>query len=331
MLHLSVALEEYLVARNDLSPKTLEDYHYYLRRWLEFAGDVDLAEMKRADLERFMAYMRDEYRTRAGKPLSQAGLANCWTALRSFWHWASDSRVELANISEGLRAVKVPEPVVEPFTKDEAQALIEACYRTALAKTEQRRSFRYTRHEAYRDVAILLVLLDTGIRVGELHRLNVGDIDLHRYELEVRPFRSGVKSHPRVIPFTRDTQAALLRWLSQRKELGEPLDRDGELLSDAPAFTILSSGERFPVRAVEHMLARLGKRAGVSKVHPHRFRHTFAIEYLRNGGDPWTLQRMLGHSTMEMVRRYLNFAKEDIRGAHSRASAVARWRFHIPK
>lgn len=332
MPHLSNAIEEYTIARNDLSPKTMEDYRYYLRQWLTFAGDVDLEGVRLLDLERFMAHMRDVYRTRAGRPLSQAGLQNCWTALRSFWRWASDSRSDLANVSEGLRTVKVPEPVVLPLDKGEIQALIEACYRSALATTDKRRSFRYGRREAYRDVAILLVLLDTGIRVGELHRLDVGHIDLQGFELEVKPYRSGRKSQPRIIPFTRDTQAVLLRWFTQRKESGdEPLTRDGDLLPDTPAFVILDSGQRLPVRAVEHMLVRLGERAHVANVHPHRFRHTFAIEYLRNGGDPWTLQRMLGHSTMEMVRRYLHFAREDIRGAHARASAVAHWRFHIPK
>ena len=332
MLHLSNAIDEFQIARNDLSPKTLEDYLRYLRLWMSFAGNVDLEAVQLVDLERFMAYMRDDYRTRFDTLLSQAGLQNCWTALRSFWRWVSDSRRGLENVSEGLRAISVPEPVVLPLDKAEAQALIEACYHTALAVTTSRRSFRYGRREAYRDVAILLVLLDTGIRVGELHRLDVGHVDLPRSELEVKPFRSGRKSQPRVLPFTRDTQAVLLRWFTQRKESGdEPLTRDGDLMPEAPVFITLDNGQRFKVRAIEHMLARLGERAHVDNVHPHRFRHTFAIEYLRNGGDPWTLQRMLGHSTMEMVRRYLHFAKEDIREAHARASAVARWRFFIPK
>jgi site-specific recombinase XerD len=79
------------------------------------------------------------------------------------------------------------------------------------------------------------------------------------------------------------------------------------------------------------MLQNLGERAGVDDVHPHRFRHTFAIEYLRNAGDPWTLQRLLGHSTMAMVSRYLNLAQQDLKDAHARSSAVANWRLYIPK
>jgi integrase/recombinase XerD len=75
-----------------------------------------------------------------------------------------------------------------------------------------------------------------------------------------------------------------------------------------------------------HMLNHLGDRVGVQGVHPHRFRHTFAIEYLRNGGDVFTLQRLLGHSSLDICNRYLQIVKSDIGEAHKRASPADRWR-----
>jgi len=73
-------------------------------------------------------------------------------------------------------------------------------------------------------------------------------------------------------------------------------------------------------------LQAIGNRAGVRNVHPHRFRHTFAISFLRNGGNGYTLQMILGHTTMEMVRKYLNLAQADLESAHRLASPVANWR-----
>jgi integrase/recombinase XerD len=74
------------------------------------------------------------------------------------------------------------------------------------------------------------------------------------------------------------------------------------------------------------MLIRVGNRAGVRGVTPHRFRHSFALLFLRNGGDSFHLQRLLGHSTLEMTRRYTRLADVDIKEAHRKFSPSDRLR-----
>jgi site-specific recombinase XerD len=75
-----------------------------------------------------------------------------------------------------------------------------------------------------------------------------------------------------------------------------------------------------------HLIIRLGRRAGIPNANVHRFRHTFAINFLRNGGNAYTLQRLLGHSTLDMVKTYLQLAQQDDSDNHRRASPVANWR-----
>ena len=77
--------------------------------------------------------------------------------------------------------------------------------------------------------------------------------------------------------------------------------------------------------ALHHRLIRIGQRAGVSDIQTHRFRYTFAVQYIRNGGDAFTLQTILGHTTMEMVTYYIRLAQADLEQAHRRASPVDNW------
>ena len=79
-------------------------------------------------------------------------------------------------------------------------------------------------------------------------------------------------------------------------------------------------------KALRLFIGHLGKKAGVKNCHPHRFRHTFAITYLRSGGDVFTLQALLGHSTLDMVQHYARIAEIDIEQAHKRTSPADNWR-----
>ena len=302
---LSKSIEYFNICRlaDGFSPNTQDIYTWALTRLLDFTGEQDVGDITLAQLRMFMLYMQREYTpNRAGgstAPLSPSSLENIWKALRSFFSWAE---LELEIQRPDLRLGKPPNPPPEinPYSHQDIQAMVAGTERDLLGRT---------RPTGRRDKAIVLVLLDTGVRVGEITRLKVSDVQ--QGQVYITPWGSGKKTKSRMVYIGRSATRAIYRYL---------LDRDLEILFST------KDGRDMNRNTVRHMIKRLGTRAGVQNAYPHRFRHTFAIQYLRNGGDVFTLQRLLGHSSLEMVRRYLQVADRDAQAAHRSASPVDRWK-----
>lgn len=165
---------------------------------------------------------------------------------------------------------------------------------------EVRALLQAIRYAPDRNRALILVLLDTGARASEICNLKRDDIDLASRRLKV----VGKGDKERFLPFSPRTASALFSHLAT---------------TDGDPFKMGRTG-------LAQYLRRLGKRAGVKNTHPHRFRHTMAVTWLRNGGDPYTLQEVLGHSTMDMVKNYIALAQVDLDEAHKRASPVEGWK-----
>ena len=101
-------------------------------------------------------------------------------------------------------------------------------------------------------------------------------------------------------------------------------EREDHVDADAPLF-LGQLSRRLRRDTLRQLLRDLGRRAGVKNCHPHRFRHTFAVTYLWSGGDVFTLQAILGHSTLEMVQHYARLAQLDVEKAHWKASPADNW------
>ena len=78
-------------------------------------------------------------------------------------------------------------------------------------------------------------------------------------------------------------------------------------------------------RMVAEFIHKVARKAGVTNAHPHRLRHTAAVQFLRNGGNVFALQKMLGHSTLDMVRYYVELSQEDVKKVHKTASPADNW------
>jgi integrase/recombinase XerD len=328
-LSLSRAIEGFqldLAARH-LSPHTVADYTNSLRRLQTFfshperstaeSKDPMVATITADDLRRFMADL-EILRAPAGvarrpaQALSKKQCLNIHTGLSAFWTWLVRQHYADQHL---LRLIARPKPekrAIEPLTKDEIDALLRACERSRSYRRPGKRESDHTRPTGPRDRAIILLLLDTGLRASELCDLQIRHFDSKNKR--ILAFGKGDKE--RSLPVGPATAKALWTYIvAERREarVNEPLFIGR---GDVP---LTRSG-------LLQLLRALGKKAGIPDCHPHRFRHTFAINYLRNGGDAYALQMSLGHESMEMVRRYLSLASADLAVVHQRASPVEKWR-----
>lgn len=292
------------------SPNTIIEYRKDFAHFARWCNGRDPAKLSAGDLKAFLAHLRTEPNGR-GKPLAAKTVYNCWAALRSFYRWHSEE-YHCPNPMSSVAAPKAPEPVIEPLSREGVAAILRACDGTREASTKGRAAFSMRRDTALRDRAIVLVLLDAGLRASELCALTVGDVDLSSGRVLVRKGKGG---KGRVVYLGKMARRAVWKYLATR----------AQPRPDEPLFLTREGRALNPDRLVK-LFANLGRRAGVANLHPHRLRHTFATEFLRNGGNLLGLQRLLGHSSLEMVRRYAAIAEADLAKAHETGSPADRWR-----
>lgn len=194
----------------------------------------------------------------------------------------------------------------------EAEALLAACGRKQTWK--QRRDAPDDLPTGERDRAIILMLIDTGVRASELCGLKRDDLNMAASSARIL----GKGQKERVIQIGKRATKALWPLLTN-----VPQGEGAEYVFTVGPVTDARPMSRY---VLLRQIKRIGERAGVAHVYPHRFRHTFAITYLRNGGDLFTLQELLGHSDLAMVRRYARIAQIDCARAHAKASPVDNWK-----
>jgi len=163
-----------------------------------------------------------------------------------------------------------------------------------------------------RQYTIVLLLLDTGIRASELCGLTLDNTDIDNGTIKVM----GKGRKERIVPFASGTKKALLRYVTTWRP--EPAYEGIDNLFLSIRGTPLS------YNGLRHVITRIGHRAGIPRLHPHLFRHTFAVKYLINGGDVMTLRLILGHATLEVTRTYVHLAEAHVQVQHHRFSPVDR-------
>lgn len=218
-------------------------------------------------------------------------------ALQQFFAWYA-AEGEGPNLMAELEAPRVPVKPVEVFTLEEMRRLVKACEGNGF--TERR------------DMAMIRLFIDVGPRRGEVTGIGTSDVDLREGVVLV----TGKGDKQRWLPMGSKTIAALDRYLRARAR--HPYSADRGL------WLGIRSGALKPA-GVRQVLRRRGQVAGVAKVYPHRFRHSFAHEWLLEEGTESDLMRLMGWSSQSMVRRYgASAADARAREAHRRKDLGSR-------
>jgi site-specific recombinase XerD len=317
---LSQVVEGFLLdaEARSLSPRTVADYSNSFRKLRAFLGDPPFAEITAEDVRRFMADL--------GTPRAPAGVAvrparaigkkqklNIHTGLSALWTWAVRAGLADEHVIREIQRPRPERPAIQPFSEKDIRALLAACDRRSIVYARPgKRACDNERGLAVRDRAIVLLLLDTGMRASELAGMRLHQVDIKNKQ--VRVFGKGSKE--RIVPLGARTAAALWRYVSESRR---------EARANEPVFLGLR-GEPLTRNTLLKLIYRLGAAAGVTDAHPHRFRHTYAIQYLRNGGNERTLQETLGHESLDMLRTYTRIALADVVNGHQVASPVENWR-----
>jgi integrase/recombinase XerD len=230
---------------------------------------------------------------------------NCYLrSISAFWGWLLRERFIRSNPFATVKIPKAPRKVITPFTEEQIQSLLEAIDTSSIA--------------GLRTYTMVLMLLDTGMRLGELIGLKKNDVDLRNRTLKV--FGKGAKE--RRLPIGKRLLAALWKY-----QLYRPQPATGSIDN----FFLTRDGWPLTKNRVETIIKNLGKKAGLEGVRcsPHTFRHTFCIQFLRNGANLFSLQQMTGHSSLEVLRGYVALAESDLKIAHQRFSPADNLNFKM--
>lgn len=274
----------------NLSELTIDWYSRKLKLLGEFlaARSVDTIEsVTPIHIREYLALQRE-------KRQSTETIFRTWGAYKCYFRFLRRDRILKKNIMDRVERPRRERHIIQPLNMDQVHTLLKV----PPQKTPQ----------GVRDRALMLLMVDSGLRLSEAISLKTEKIYWDDGLVTVM----GKGRKERVVPIGETTKKALRDYASVRKEL------------DVPYFFLSRRGYQMKNRYVQVAMRRYGRTAGISgvRVSPHTLRHTFAIQYIKNGGDAFSLQSILGHARLDMVRNYVNLAQQDVTTKHRKFSPV---------
>lgn len=249
---------------------------------------LNVAEIDEELLDGFIDYLRNDRGNTVG------GINSKIRAIRTFLFFCEEVGYLTNNPAKNWKEIKRKEPEINTFTMQQINALL---------KQPDLRTFT-----GVRNYCLMLTLLDTGARISEALGIKVDDVLFQENRIYLR----NTKTHlNRYVPVSEQLKAVLKRYLQIHDNMSEYV------------FCTLD-GSQLSRNTVRQILHNYGKKAGIKNIRcsPHTFRHTFAKFYILNGGDAFSLMQILGHTTMDMTRRYVRLFSTDIIEKHRKFSPL---------
>ncbi len=287
--------EAFIIDRKSrgLSPNTISFHRKKLEKFLKYCEIYqihDIQEIEAKHIREYILWLED-------KGHNKGGVHAHFRVLRSFLYWY-EMKNDLPDWANPIQKVKVKKPRQEPLEPADikaVKAMLDVCGND---------------FTGIRDRLILLILLDTSLRASELLALNFDNVNPITGTLQIM---HGKGDKFRVVYLGKKSRIALRSYYRGIKRLHD-------------ALIIGVHDERLTYTGLRLLLKRRANKAGVAYQSPHSFRRLFALTMLRNGIDVFSLQLLMGHEDLQMLRRYLKQAGSDLQEAHNQASPVDKWK-----
>lgn len=283
--------QAYLISQEaaGCTPKTIGNIGCAFNSFERFLQTVGVSTLDCIDANSMRSYILHE----RNRGQSDRSVQTYLISLKGFFRWCVDENYSETSPMVRVKMPRIEKKVIEAFTDDEIRRLLSATSGPDSISVRNR--------------ALVTGLLDSGLRAAEFVGMKVGDIDLANGLFMV----SGKGRKQRHVRMGANARKCVIRYLQLRKgKVGEPL----------------WLGVRGPITTsgLFQILNDLGTRCNVQKCNPHKFRRTFALNCLRNGMDPFSLQILMGHSDLQILRQYLAQTRADVHSAHEACSPIDR-------
>ena len=263
------AIEEFMLEQRvrGNAEKTLIDYRQKLGQFRLYIGDVDVSEITVRRCKEWQLSLVD-------RDLETASVQGYIRSARAFLHWLFLEELIDEDLCTRFRVPKGKQKRIDVLTDAEIQNLLN--------------SFDTTNFHQLRNLCIVLLMLDSGLRLNETITLRQDRFHLaERYAIV-----DGKCNKQRIVPIGSGSVQFFERYLA---------------LKPPSSYLICQrDGKQLTADTVKDLFRKLKKSTGISRLHPHLLRHSFATRYLENGGNIYSLQTILGHSSLEMVKKYLH-------------------------